>query len=216
MTDISQKAKIQKQIKTKNVLEAINEIGSQVVTTAKNEVKATSDEFFRQLLGQQKISQEKRTGEIPMGQSLQMNEIMSGQQEKNKKLEEQIFFERRLFSEEKQSTGEKLNELRLRLQAIQTEASKMVATTASLSQELKIAVLKGATTVSEYQINFFEDIISLIVAFRKKIDNAVIWMQTQSKRSEKKNFWSQYKKKGSSFLLSGETYCRSKVEMSPL
>ena len=206
MVNLNQKSKHKSQVKTKNVLESINEIGSQVVDTAKNEVKATSDEFFRQLLGQQKIQQEKRSGEVPMGQTLQMNEVMSGQAEKNKKLQEQMFFERRLFSEERQSTNEKLNALRVRLQAIQTEASKMVATTASLTEELKIAVIKGTTTVSEYQINFFEDIISLIVAFRKKIDNAVVWMQGASKRAEKKNFWSQYKKKGSSFLLSGETY----------
>jgi len=174
--------------------------------TIKEETKSTSDEFFRQLLDQQKVMQEKRSGEVPMGQVLQMNEVMNGRQEDNKKLEEQIFFERRLFSEEKQVTNEKLSELRLRLQAIQTETSKMVAETASLSQEIKIAVMQGATSVSEYQINFYEDIISLIVAFRKKIDSAVVWMQGQNKRSEKKNFWSQYKKKGSGFLLSGETY----------
>lgn len=202
----TQKAKVKNQVKTKNVLEAINEIGSQVVDTAKNEVKATSDEFFRQLLGQQRIMQQNRSGELPVGQSLQMNEVMNGQAEKNKKLEEQIFFERRLFNEERQETGKKLNELRLRLQAIQAEANKMVASTVNLSQEIKIAVMQGATTVSEYQINFYEDIIQLISAFRKKIDNAVVWMQSQSKRAEKKNFWSQYKKKGSSFLLSGETY----------
>ena len=202
----NQKAKQRSQIKTKNVLEAINEIGSQVVNTAKNEVKATSDEFFRQLLGQQRQLQQKRTGEVSMGQPLAMNEVMSGQVEKNKKLEEQIFFERRLFSEEKQETNKKLNDLRLRLQAIQTEASKMVASTANLSQEIKIAVMSGAKDASEYQINFYEDIIQLIAAFRKKIDTAVVWMQGSNKRAEKKNFWSQYKKKGSSFLLSGETY----------
>lgn len=202
----TQKAKQKSQIRSKNVLEAINEIGSQVVDTAKNEVKATSDEFFRQLLGQQRAMQQKRSGEVPMGQTLQMNEVMSGQQEKNKKLEEQMFFERRLFNEERQSTGEKLNDLRVRLQAIQTEANKMVATTVNLSRELKSAVLQGATNVSEYQINFFEDIISLIVAFRKKIDSAVVWLQSSNKRAEKKNFWSQYKKKGSNFLLSGESY----------
>src|SRR3989344_4191115 len=202
----NQKAKQRSQIKTKNVLEAINEIGSQVVNTAKNEVKATSDEFFRQLLGQQRQLQQKRTGEVSMGQPLAMNEVMSGQVEKNKKLEEQIFFERRLFSEEKQETNKKLNDLRLRLQAIQTEASKMVASTTNLSQEIKIAVMSGAKDASEYQINFYEDIIQLIAAFRKKIDPAVVWMQGSNKRAEKKNFWSQYKKKGSSFLLSGETY----------
>ncbi len=202
----SQKAKQQKQIRTKNVLESINEIGSQVVNTAKNEVKATSDEFFRQLLGQQRQLQQKRSGELPLGQELQMNEVMSGQVEKNKKLDQQIFFERRLFNEERQETSKKMQELRLRLHAIQTEATKLVASTNNLSQEVKTAVMQGSANISEYQINFYEDIISLIVAFRKKIDSAVVWMQGSNKRAEKKNFWSQYKKKGASFLLSGETY----------
>lgn len=202
----NQKAKQLKQIKTKNVLEAINEIGSQVVDTAKNEVKATNDEFFRQLLGQQRQLQQKRSGELPKGKSLQMNEVMSGQTEKNKKLEEQIFFERRLFNEEKQETSKKLQELRLRLHAIQQEATKLVASTNNLSQEVRTAVMQGNSNVSEYQINFYENIIQLVSAFRKKIDSAVVWMQGSNKRAEKKNYWSQYKKKGSSFLLSGETY----------
>lgn len=202
----SQKAKQKAQIKTKNVLEAINEIGSQVVDTAKNETKAMSDEFFRQLLGQQKIDKQKKSGEVSMGKPLEMNKVLSGEQEKNKKLQEQIFFERRLHNEESQETNKKLNELRLRLQAIQEEANKMVASTVGLSQEIKTAVMQGATTVSEYQISFYEDIIKTMISFRKKIDNAVLWMQGQNKRGEKKNYWSQYKKKGASFLLSPDHY----------
>jgi hypothetical protein len=202
----AQKAKIKSQIKSKNVLEAINEIGSQVVDTAKNETKAISDEFFRQLLNQQKQAKQNRSGEVMAGQTLQMNEVLSGQAEKNRKLEQQIFFERRLFNEEASETNKKINELRVRLQAIQSEASKMIATTASLSQEIKNAVMQQPASVSEYQINFYENIIQLIVAFRKKIDSAIVWMKSQNKRAEKKNYWSQYKKKGSSFLLSGESY----------
>ncbi|WKZ25786.1 MAG: DUF5660 domain-containing protein [bacterium] len=206
MTDKSQKLKAQKQIKTKNILESINDIGSQVVQTAQNETKQISEDFFRQLLGQQKNAQPRQLGEIEPGASLQMNEMVSGEAEKNKKLQEQIFFERRLFSEEKQETGKKLQQLRLRLQAIQTEALNLINSTANLSEEVKTAVLQNTTNASEYQVNFFESIIQMIVSFRKKIDNAIDWMQGQSKRAEKKNFWSQYKKKGSSFLLSGETY----------
>ncbi len=202
----SQKAKQKAQIKSKNVLEAINEIGSQVVNTAKNEVKATSDEFFRQLLGQQKALQQKRTGEIPAGKPLEIDKVMSGEQEKNKKLQDQVFFERRLFSEERQETNNKLNELRLRLKAIQEEANKIMASTVGLSQEIKTAVMKEVVNVSDYQINFYEDIIRTMLAFRKKIDSAVIWMQGQNKRGEKKNYWSQYKKKGASFLLSPDHY----------
>lgn len=202
----AQKARQKAQIRTKNVLEAINEIGSQVVSTAKDEVKATSDEFFRQLLGQQKALQQKRTGEVPIGKPLEINKVVSGEQEKSKKLQDQMFFERRLFSEERQYADNKLNELRLRLKAIQEEANKIMASTVGLSQEIKTAVMKEVVNVSDYQINFYEDIIRTMMAFRKKIDSAVVWMQGQNKRSEKKNFWSQYKKKGSSFLLSGETY----------
>lgn len=206
MTDKNQKAKLQRQIKTKNVLEAINEIGSSVVNTAKDETKAVSDEFFRQLLGQQKKSHEKKSSVLSAGSAMNMSEVMSGKDEKNKKLQDQIFFERRLHNEEKNETQKKLQELRLRLQAIQTEASKMIATTANLSQEVRNAVLSNIVDPSEYQINFFEDIIKLISDFRKKIDGAVVWMQGQSKRSEKKNYWSQYKKKGASFLLSPDHY----------
>lgn len=206
MTDKNQKAKLQKQIKTKNVLEAINQIGSSVVNTAKDETKAISDEFFRQLLGQQKKSQEKRSTDLSAGSAMNMSEVMSGKDEKNKKLQDQIFFERRLYNEERSETQKKLQELRLRLQAIQTEASKMIASTASLSQEVRNAVLSNVVDPSEYQINFFENIIKLISDFRKKIDGAVVWMQGQSKRSEKKNYWSQYKKKGASFLLSPDHY----------
>ncbi len=191
----NQKSKKNKPVEVNNFFE-----------TLKEETKLTSDEFFRQLLGQQKVIQEKRSGEVPMGQVLQMNEIMNGQQEKNKQLEEQIFFERRLFSEEKQQTSKKLDELRVRLHAIQAEATKLVASTQNLTEEVKIAVMQGSSKASEYQINFYENIISMVASFRKKIDSAVVWLQGSNKRAEKKNFWSQYKKKGSSFLLSGESY----------
>ena len=97
----NQKAKQQKQIRTKNVIESINEIGSQVVDTAKNEVKATTDEFFRQLLGQQRQLQQDRSGELPMGQSIQMNEVLSGQAEKNKQLEQHIFLKEDCFKKRK-------------------------------------------------------------------------------------------------------------------
>lgn len=206
MNDKAQKNKTQKQIRTKNVLESINDIGASVVDTVKDEGKQISDEFFRQLLGQQKNNLSRQHGEIQPGASVRMNEQARGEADKNKKLQEQMFFERRLFNEESRETNKKLQELRLRLQAIQTEALNLINSTAQLSEEVKTAVLQNVTNASEYQINFFESIISMIVSFRKKIDNAVDWMQGHSKRAEKKNYWSQYKKKGASFLLSPDHY----------
>lgn len=202
----NQKSKKSKFIENKNVLESINSIGSQTIDTIKSEAKATSDEFFRQLLGEQKNLQQKKSTELPLGQTLNMNEFVSGETEKRKELEQQIFFERRLFSEEKQESQKKIQELRVRLQAIQVEASRLVASTANLSENVKAAVMQGTVKADEYQIGFFESIVQMIVSFRKKIDNAVVWLQNTNKRSEKKNYWTQYKKKGAGFLLSGESY----------
>lgn len=202
----NQKAKKQNQIRTKNVLEAISDIGSGVANTAIDETKAISEEFFKQLLGQQRQQKEKRSADLTKGSTLEMNKIKSGEAEKNKKLQEQMFFERRLYQEERRETEGKLQELRVRLQAVSQEAIKLAQSTANLSQEVKIAILQNPVNASEYQINFFEDIIKLISEFRKKIDSAVVWMQGSSKRAEKKNYWSQYKKKGASFLLSPDHY----------
>jgi hypothetical protein len=207
MTDTkATKAKKQNKIRSKNVLEAINEIGSGVVNTTLNETKAISDDFFKQLLGQQAIKNEKHSTDLTSGSTLEMKRFMSGEEEKNKKLQEQIFFERRLHIEEKQETDGKLQELRVRLHAVSQEAMKLAQSTASLSQEVKVAILQNPVNASEYQVKFFEDIIKLIANFRKKIDSAVVWMQGISKRAEKKNYWNQYKKKGASFLLSPDHY----------
>jgi len=94
----------------------------------------------------------------------------------------------------------------MRLQVIQAEAIRMVNSTQKLTEQVKVAVMQGTVDASEYQINFFENIIKLISDFRKKIDSAVTWLQGSNSRAQKKNYWSQYKKKGSSFLLSGESY----------
>ena len=202
----NQKAKKQNQIRTKNVLEAISDIGSSVANTALDESKAISEEFFKQLLGQQKQQKEKRSADLTSGSTLEMNKVKSGEAEKNKKLQEQMFFERRLYQEEKRETDGKLQELRVRLQAISQEAIKLAQSTANLSQEVKIAIFQNPAEASEYQVKFYEDIIKLISEFRKKIDSAIVWMQGTNKRAEKKNYWSQYKKKGASFLLSPDHY----------
>ena len=202
----NQKSKRGKFIENKNLLETIGSIGSQTADTLKNEAKLTSDEFFRQLLGQQKALQEKRSGELNPGKPVEINDVLTGKQEQKQKFDEQMFFERRLFNEERQETQKKIQELRMRLQVIQAEAIRMVNSTQKLTEQVKVAVMQGTVDASEYQINFFENIIKLISDFRKKIDSAVTWLQGSNARAQKKNYWSQYKKKGSSFLLSGESY----------
>lgn len=190
----------------KNVLETLTNLGSQAVDTIKNEAKLTSEEFFNQLLGQQKLMNEKRQGNLDQGGPVSMDRILTGDEAREQKLKKQINFEQRILQEERQETGKKLQELRMKLQVIQAEAVKMIHSTQKLTEEVKLSVLQNPVGASEYQINFFESIINLIVSFRKKIDSTINWLQGSNSRAQKKNYWSMYKKKGASFLLSGESY----------
>jgi len=57
-----------------------------------------------------------------------------------------------------------------------------------------------------YHLNLFTEILNFLQSFRKGIDETAVWLTSCNKRSEKKNYWSTYKKKGSSFLLSPDHY----------
>lgn len=201
------KSKRLKALQRKNVLEQLGEIGTQAGQTIASEAQKTGQDILRQLLNQQQ-KVDRVSGNIEPGQSLVFKEKPKNFEtdEMVRKQQDQLMFERRLFSEIQQVSERKLGELRFKLKVLAEEALKVAASAGSLGQETKTALMQNIVVPSEYQINFLQSIIDNLVKFRKTIDSAVNWMQESNKRRQKKNYWSMYKKKGSSFLLSGESY----------
>lgn len=177
----------------RNVIESLKDFGS-----------ATSEDFFKELIGLN--TPVKRSGEIKAGESLQMSEAFAGKVEENKKLKAQIVLERNLANDEKRLSQEKMQTLRSQLQAITIEITKLAASTGNLATETEIAMIEVPKNPGIYHIIFFEKILEFLQSFRQKIDQASVWLQSTNKRAEKKNYWSQYKKKGASFLLSPDHY----------
>ncbi len=204
----NQKSKKQKIIQKKNVLEQLGEIGTQATNTIASEAKKTGEEILRQLLNQKR--QEKTSGTLQPGQSLEFKsreEIQSqAQAEANHKLQDQLVFEKRLFNELHQESERKLGELRFKLKVLSQEALNIAKSAGSLGEQSKMALMQDIVVPSEYQINFLQSVIENLIKFRKTIDSTVNWIAEANKRRQKKNYWSQYKKKGASFLLSGESY----------
>lgn len=189
----------------RNVIESLKDIGSSFGSQGADLLKSTSEDFFKELMGIPK-PEIKRSGEIAPGQSLQMNEVLSGKEEENKKLRAQISLERNLSSDEKRLSQEKMQELRLQLQAITVEIGKLAVSTGNLATQAEIAMIEVPTNPGVYHVVFFEKVLEFLQSFRKKIDEASVWLGSTNKRAEKKNYWSMYKKKGSSFLLSPDHY----------
>lgn len=203
MTD--SKKKLQQKITRQNVLESLKDLGSGVTAQSGDLLKNTSEDFLRELLGLGRANV-KRSGELKAGGSIQMSEVMNGKEEENQKLKKQISFERNLSADEKRISQDKGQELRIELNAIMQEVQKVAASTENLAQETEIAVMSAPVEPGVYHITFFQNVLEFLQSFRKKIDLAATWLQSSNKRAEKKNYWSMYKKKGSSFLLSPDHY----------
>lgn len=204
--DKAQKAKVQTAVRRTNVLESLKDIGSGVTSSLNTDLLGgISKDLLEQILNR-KNPNKKASGDIHAGESLEFSDLLSGKHEENLKLKNQIAFERRLATEEKEVSEKRTNELKVQLQALMQEVQYLAKTTQSLGEEVEVAVMQAPAQPGIYHLIFFEKIIEFIRNFRKNIDSASTWLQSSNKRAEKKNFWAMYKKKGSSFLLSGESY----------
>ena len=148
----------------------------------------------------------KRSGELSVGEPVQMNDVLSGREENLQKERKQIHFESTLLSEEAESSRKKNSELTAELQAIMLEIKKVAESTQNLAEVTQASMISAPVEPGIYHLNFFENILEFLQSFRKRIDLATTWLQSANKRAEKKNYWSQYKKKGTTFLLNPESY----------
>ncbi len=203
MTD--QKKKQIQNAGKQSVIESLKDLGGSTTSDLGDLLKGTSEDFFSELIGLPR-AQKKVSGDLARGESLKMNEAMSGKAEENKKLRAQISLERNMSADEKRLTDEKIGQLRVRLQALMSEIAKLAATTSGIAQEVEIATVQAPVNPGIYHIVFFEKLIEFMQSFRRKIEQSSIWLQSSNKRAQKKNYWSMYKKKGSSFLLSPDHY----------
>jgi hypothetical protein len=189
----------------RNVIESLKDLGGDFSGQSTDLLKKTSEDFFRELMGMQKASV-KRSGEMRPGESMDMAAVLNGKEEENKKLRAQISLERTLSSDEKRLSQQKMQELRVQLQAITVEIGKLAASTGNLATQTEIAMVEVPNNPGIYHVIFFEKVLTFLQSFRAKIDSATTWLEGSNKRAEKKNYWSMYKKKGSSFLLSPDHY----------
>ncbi len=195
-----------KNIKYPNPLEALKDIGSATADQMKKEASKLPEDFMEQLLGI-RPSQKNYSGEISPGEALEFNEVFSGKHEEAQKERKQIAFERNLMREESVRMEKKSNELKLQLNAIREEIMIVAVKTENLAQETQIAIMQAPADPGIYHVIFFEKLLEFIQSFRKKIDEAGVWLQAVNKRSAKKNKWgANYKKSGSKYLLSSEHY----------
>ncbi len=190
-----------------NFVESMRDIGRETINTLKDDlIKETPKDFIRQLLGLER-PKASASGEIQLGQSIEIDQVIESQTEENKSLQTQLIHERTLRQDQEQYSARQTQELKLQLKALQSEVEEVAKSTIQLSQEVKIATIQATVEPGIYHIVFFEKLLSFIKSFRKKINQANLWIQSANKKAAKRRtFWGQVAKSGAQRLLSNEDY----------
>jgi len=188
-----------------NLLETLKDLGSESAKSMARDVIKPSD-FLDQLLGIPRTREKSFSGEIIAGESIEIKDIVSGKKEQEDKEKSSLAIENFLLKEEKELITKKTNELKIELAKLMEEMATLAVATQELSEEVQIATFQAPVEPGVYHLIFFEKLLEFIKSFRKKIEEASVWLHSTNKRAEKKNYWAMYKKKGSSFLLSPDHY----------
>ena len=140
-----------------------------------------------------------------------MEDVYSGTSADKDREFKQVSFENTLLREEKERVESKSNDLKLQLHALMQEVYSLAKTTQNLGEEVEIATMQAPANPGIYHVVFFEKMLEFIKSFRENIQDSISWLSSSNKRAEKKNYWSMYKKKGSSFLLAPDHYLQRSV-----
>ena len=203
--DNYKKGKGKSKIRQLNVLESLKDIGASSSSSIKKDLfQGTSSEFLKQLMG--KRPQEKFSGEIAPGETLEFGDIFNGKLQETQKVKGQLALEHKLREEEKIRVEKKSNELKIQLNVIINEVVELAKSTQGLAEEVQIASMQAPVEPGVYHIIFFEKLLEFIKSFRNKIEDAAVWLHATNSRAEKKNYWSRYKKHGGKFLLAADHY----------
>ncbi len=195
----------QQKARQANILEAFKDLsGTTAKTFANDVIKDTGAEFMRQLLGLK--AHTKVSGELERGQSFEPNKAMTGEYQQTQKLQKQVRFEKRILEEQKAEIEKKNNQLQLQLHAITQEIKAVAVSTPKLAHQIELASLTSAKDPGIYHLLFLTKILEFLKDFKKNIENASIWLTAVNKRTNKKNFWNQYKVQKGQALLNPETY----------
>lgn len=187
-------------------LEVLKDISKGASDQMKYEASQLPKDFAAELFGI-KTSPTTFSAEITPGEVLEIKDVFSGKRGEIAEQRQRIQLERRLIEEEKILVEKRTNELRLQLKALQEELVVLANRTEGLAKEIQVAAMQAPVESGIYHITFFERLLEYIKSFRKRVENASVWLYAFNKRAAKRNAWgAAYKKFGAKYLLSGEHY----------
>ncbi len=194
-----------KQYGEKNPIEALKEEFASIGDGVKSDLGgAAMHDFWNQLLQTEKKAQSLE-GDLHEGEELDLSAMKKSEQTKHADVAPGIEYSRDILHHSERSMAHENQELEARVNEIVNELKRLISTSAELeAQFMQLSVEEAHGEVGEYHLNFFTWMLQVLRSARIKIEDSGSWMAALSGKKGKKNYWSMFKKHGTTFGLSNE------------
>jgi hypothetical protein len=200
------KGKQQSKFSDKNFVEAAaRDITTGVVNSVKNDLLENSiSTAWKQLLltNTEKVNQKAQqvSGDLQEGE-----EVIFSKNEKSVQIEAAIDYKSEVLHFEQKTTKIESGQLNQRVEQIMLELKQLSKSVRQLEVETKdIDMNLVPQKLGKYHENFFEFILSNLRSARIKIEDSTSWLNAIGKKSNKKGYWGNAKKHGTTYTLSAD------------
>jgi len=176
-------------------IEAIKDIPNEVKKTVTEAGKGVVTDLWEQILGSnEKPQPTQKSGDLKQGEELVLQ-----------RAEPAIDYARELIQAEKFVAKKQQSEVKVQIQELLVELKKITKTSKELEVEFKdIAVEVMPVNPGKFHLNFFEWVLAQVRRARMRIEDSAHWVKTIRSKKSQRQYWSLFKKHGTSFGLSGE------------
>lgn len=145
------------------------------------------------------------TGELTEGKTVSLKQQAENQKDQTQASVEHLEYFRTVQNVEK--TGETRTEVQIKqaVEEIRLEIKKLIKTSKLVERTVKDATAeKAPVKPGKYHVSFFEFVLSIVRDATRKLEDSVSYGAVFTNKKQQRQYWSMYKKKGTSFGLSGE------------
>ncbi len=186
-----------------NFLEALRDLGQDFTSEAKVQIRKIVTTDVPESLGMVPAS-----GTLNLNQEVSVGELQQAEKQGEKKAEARFQARlRQIQDEERVFRLRQETRIRQTIQSIQAEIKSLAKSAGSLAHEVEIAAAQAPANPGVYHISFFQQLKSLIITLRRRVEDSSHWLSVTNSRAKKKSFfWGQVGQSGTKFMLSSERY----------
>lgn len=207
-----------KVIQSEDSIEALKGLPGNVRNAVVAEGKNAVSDIWKMVLTPGSKTEKQNTQEKQKGGELKPGEELDLRKKEEEKpqlapIEPGINYAREILHGEKRIQTQNLQETKVKIQEIMIEIRKLTKSSKELSIQFKdVEKMEHVPeNAGKYHANFVEWVLSMLRSAREKVDNTLSWTNALHSKRKQKQYWSLFKKHGTSFGLSSERVVSTQV-----